>query len=1023
MKRKLLLTLSIILFSILLVACKTTVEDKSDYVTVSFGISDFNEDSDSSINNGNRTIVPQSGRYLDYYELTGNITTAGRDDTVSKSYDSYDELQAATLELFKGTWDFTLTAYGTVDGQRKKLAVGTMTVVLDTYDAALNNETQLFFDLNFNYSELTTANLELSIMVPYRKLVKAEISLWSMDAGGNIVSSAVAPQTVTPTDNTETLVSKIKYNVAVANSGNYMVCVNFYTKNDHDNTVSVTSTRYYLSKLVVGQISYAEYDVGDLNNIYGIVYNTNVPDGETLGAYSFVNEFNSCTSVTLPTSSDLVLDHYELGGWYKTADFSDTAISTIPIYTRESVVLYAKWIPKQYKVNLFDYGAGETTGKTYSGSGSAFQVNYGEDFSDNTNVENPTVTVTGNEITFAGWYYDVNCTLPATLKIDSNNLSYLYDSNGDAKVDSIKLFAKWHYKYVYIDPVNGSSANYGYSTASAVQSFNTVKKLLNGNAMAEVVYLCDTYTIDSSDLATAINDISSYGSGIPVERHSNFTSGSMIVCDVNLTLSNLVLNNSSPSINSAITVNTGKTVELSSVIITDSSSNISIENSGSLSVDGNCYLGNIYLNINGTNGYLYPKSTLTKFGDSNTYVGKISVSSTYPTAAYDESISSTYITVIKGLSSTNNSHSLFAVGDSNYIIVKSSDGTEARICKKTIPGGALGPGNYYETISGALNTNTVYTKADSVLKFSASIGGNAITVSDIDISFWSEFTDITLTFGSYFETTAGSSTFKIKKGIPAGTDLTVKITYSYNGVSGYQDEFTLTVEEAKVIAAGSLGTYLANLKTQGYEETYVKISDSTPDYQALIAAISAPNTVKVSLDLSETSLTSIEGTMSQDCPSLVDIILPGTLTTIGQYAFSYCTGLTKVDIPDSVVELGDAAFYRDTALVSVVIPPNVTKIGGWAFYSCNSISSVVIPASVNTITGYAFFSCSSLSSVIFEKPNNWYCSTTEGTYPTDFSAAGLTVVSATDVAGSTTMASYLTNTYNNYNFYRNYAAD
>ena len=57
------------------------------------------------------------------------------------------------------------------------------------------------------------------------------------------------------------------------------------------------------------------------------------------------------------------------------------------------------------------------------------------------------------------------------------------------------------------------------------------------------------------------------------------------------------------------------------------------------------------------------------------------------------------------------------------------------------------------------------------------------------------------------------------------------------------------------------------------------------------------------------------------------------------------------DVP--VTEIGNDAF-KNTAVQSVVIPDSVTKIGNWAFYGCGSLSQIVIPASVKEIGEYAF---------------------------------------------------------------------
>ena len=94
-----------------------------------------------------------------------------------------------------------------------------------------------------------------------------------------------------------------------------------------------------------------------------------------------------------------------------------------------------------------------------------------------------------------------------------------------------------------------------------------------------------------------------------------------------------------------------------------------------------------------------------------------------------------------------------------------------------------------------------------------------------------------------------------------------------------------------------------------------------------------------------------------------DVIIPDTVTYIGECAFNNCTGLTSVNIPDSVTKIGDSAFYNCTGLTSVNIPDSVTKIGQRAFSGCTGLTSVKIPDSVTDIDYYAFRDCTGLTSV------------------------------------------------------------
>ena len=60
--------------------------------------------------------------------------------------------------------------------------------------------------------------------------------------------------------------------------------------------------------------------------------------------------------------------------------------------------------------------------------------------------------------------------------------------------------------------------------------------------------------------------------------------------------------------------------------------------------------------------------------------------------------------------------------------------------------------------------------------------------------------------------------------------------------------------------------------------------------------------------------------------------IPGTVTCIGDYAFSSCSGLNSITIPNSVTRIGYDAFAWCYNLTHIDIPNSVTSIGSSAFY-------------------------------------------------------------------------------------------
>ena len=95
---------------------------------------------------------------------------------------------------------------------------------------------------------------------------------------------------------------------------------------------------------------------------------------------------------------------------------------------------------------------------------------------------------------------------------------------------------------------------------------------------------------------------------------------------------------------------------------------------------------------------------------------------------------------------------------------------------------------------------------------------------------------------------------------------------------------------------------------------------------------------------------------------LRNVVIPDSVTSIGEDAFLSCKKLTTVEIPDSVTSIESGAFSR-SGLTSVTIPNSLTKIESAVFSGCDSLTSVTIPNSVTSIANSAFGGCDSLTGV------------------------------------------------------------
>ncbi len=90
------------------------------------------------------------------------------------------------------------------------------------------------------------------------------------------------------------------------------------------------------------------------------------------------------------------------------------------------------------------------------------------------------------------------------------------------------------------------------------------------------------------------------------------------------------------------------------------------------------------------------------------------------------------------------------------------------------------------------------------------------------------------------------------------------------------------------------------------------------------------------------------------CKKLSDITLPSGKCEIKQGAFTGCDVLKKVKLPRVTTDLTEM-FYGCDRLETVILPESLSKIGQFAFYYCTSLKTIVIPENVDTISPDAFY--------------------------------------------------------------------
>lgn len=102
------------------------------------------------------------------------------------------------------------------------------------------------------------------------------------------------------------------------------------------------------------------------------------------------------------------------------------------------------------------------------------------------------------------------------------------------------------------------------------------------------------------------------------------------------------------------------------------------------------------------------------------------------------------------------------------------------------------------------------------------------------------------------------------------------------------------------------------------------------------------------------------------CPTAEKVVLPDTVKTIEEYSFYYNKKLKSIVIPSSVTSMGEGAFGDCAALKTITIKGSALKTVGDYCFDNTAIESIVIPASVNQLGTYAFAYCDSLKNIYFK---------------------------------------------------------
>lgn len=101
----------------------------------------------------------------------------------------------------------------------------------------------------------------------------------------------------------------------------------------------------------------------------------------------------------------------------------------------------------------------------------------------------------------------------------------------------------------------------------------------------------------------------------------------------------------------------------------------------------------------------------------------------------------------------------------------------------------------------------------------------------------------------------------------------------------------------------------------------------------------------------------IPGKAFDGLKKITEVLLPGNILGINDYAFRECRNLKTIIIPNTVGKIGNSVFYNCINLTTATLSSELKTIGNSVFQNCNQLSTVTIPNNVTSIGENAFYSC------------------------------------------------------------------